>query len=151
MAKPCLKLYLLASDGVSVDESTELDITNLIADGGLQIEHEDLDAKNDNTDSGRDVKTGKMTRTRIQTKHVLTVKLRRITGADARHIFLALIPQPYIGNKNPFIKCRYVCPCAASVVTHTMYCSTINYGAQRYNRSTDSICYDGVTFKLIEQ
>lgn len=150
MAKPYLKLYKLAADDSS-DLSTELDITTFIADGGLQIEHNDLDAKNDNTDGGREITTGLMARTRIANKHTLTVKLRRISAADAHRIFVLLIPQPYDGNTNPFLRGRYHSPCQNAGVSKIFYCSSINYGAQRYDRNTDDIFYDGMTFKLIEK
>lgn len=146
MAAPYLKLYKMNSD-YTADVSTELDITNLIAEGGLTIEHEDLDADK----SGRNPETGMMERKRIAIKHTITVKLRRTYASDIDNIFRKIIPNPHPYNENPYFVAGFISPCANTAVTKIMYVSTINYGAQRYNRQEDKIFYDGVTFKMIER
>ena len=146
MAAPYLKLYKMNSD-YTADVSTELDITNLIAEGGLMIEHEDLDADK----SGRNPDTGMMERKRIAIKHTITLKLRRIYASDLNDIFSKIIPPPRPYNENPYFVVGFKSPCAATAVTKVMYVSNINYGAQRYNRQEDKIFYDGVTFKMIER
>lgn len=141
MAAPYLKLY-------NLDRTGEFDITRYILDGGLTIEHEDLDTDK----SGREPLTGKMVRERIAKKHTITVKLRRTDDVTISHIYNILFGG---GNKEPFCRVAYVSPCSREAHTAedapTYYCSSFNYGAQRYNRRTDSIFYDGATFKLIQK
>ena len=147
MSAPYLKLYKMNSDGTA-NASTEFNVTDYIMDGGLNIEHEDLDTEK----SGRNPDTGEMERTRISHKHTITVKLRRV-GSDTVHsIFDILIAAPRnVTNQNPYFIAKFVSPCQGNDTTKTFYCSTINYGAQRYNRIANSIFYEGVTFKIIEK
>ncbi len=147
MPAPYLKLYKMNSDGTA-DTTTELDITQYIADGGLTIEHEDLDTEK----SGRNPDTGDMERVRIAHKHTLTVKLRRVDTSVLHSIFNIVIPQPRnVQNTNPFFIARFFNPCQNGDAEKTVYCSTINYGAQRYDRSADKVVFDGATFKIIKK
>lgn len=138
MSAPCLKLYKIGDNGAA-DLSTEKDITTYIADGGLSIELEALDTEK----SGRNPDTGIMERKRIANKNVLTVKLRRVNSSVINAIFSVL--------NHTFFMASYISPISGQEITETFYCSSINYGAQRYDRYNNSIFYDGATFKIIEK
>lgn len=138
MSAPCLKLYKIGNNGAA-DLSTETDITTYIADGGLSIEHEALDTEK----SGRNPDTGEMERKWIANKHTLTIKLRRVKSTAIYPIFDVL--------HHTFFMAKYISPVYGTEITETFYCSSINYGAQRYDRYNNSIFYDGVTFKIIEK
>ena len=113
-----------------------LDIVSYVKE--LKITHEDIDAEK----SGRDKKTGIMKRSRVNIAHTLDVTLRRVYQDTVTSIQGAL--QSY-----PRYKVQYRSPCGG-LRTRKAYTSTINFGAQRYDRNTGMCYYDGVNFKMIE-
>ena len=113
------------------------DYTQYVED--LNIVHNDIDAEG----SGRDVKTGKMNRTRIAQKHTLTVKLIQVSQSVARTIFHDLENATWLGV-------IYQSPCSNALATKNFYCSSVNFGSQRYIRERDQTVYQGMNFKLIE-
>lgn len=105
----------------------------------LNVVHNDIDAEG----SGRDVKTGVMHRTRVAQKHTLTVKLIQVSQAVARAIFHDLENKTWLGVV-------YQSPCSNALATKNFYCSSVNFGSQRYIRESDKTVYQGMNFKLIE-
>ena len=105
----------------------------------LNIVHNDVDAEG----SGREVKTGAMQRTRVAQKHTLTVQLLRVRQSVARAIFHDL-------EANTWLGVTYQSPCRDRLDTKNFYCSSVNFGAQRYDRFRDATVYDGMNFKLVE-
>lgn len=105
----------------------------------LTVEHNDIDAEG----SGRDVNTGEMQRTRVAQKHTLNIKLLRVRQPIARAIFRDLMTNTWVGV-------TYQSPCSDALATKNFYCSSINFGAQRYIRDSDITVYDGMNFKLIQ-
>ena len=116
-----------------------LDITQYIKE--LRIIHEDIDSKN----SGRDTDTGIMVREIVKKVHTLEVALRRVTQSELHDIHVAVQ-----NISNPFFQVEYRGPCTG-VRTRLAYVSTMNFGAQRYNKRTGNCYYDGATFKIIER
>ncbi len=110
----------------------------------LQIAHNDVDGE----DAGRDKHSGKMKRAYITCKHTLNVKLvNKLPQNVASKIFLLLRTT---GSK-PSFYVRYQSPCSTNgIVRKNFYCSTINYGAQRYDKNEGKCFYDGMNFNLIE-
>ena len=115
------------------------DITRYVKE--LKITHEDIDAKG----AGRDSNTGVMVRSIQQRVHTFEIVLRRVTQSEIRAIHTAVM-----NVHNPFFRVDYLAPCATNR-TRTAYVSTMNYGAQRYNKKTNVTFYDGVSFKIIER
>ena len=132
MATPCLILK-------KSQTATPLDVTNYVAEGGLQIEHEFIDADG----AGRDQETGLMERKLITHKHSLTVKFRRMDSRAVERLETVI-------NSNATLFAKYWSPCKNQLDEKEFYCSSINFGAQRYDRRTQEIFYDGATIKLIE-
>ena len=117
------------------------DITEYVKE--LKITHEDIDASK----SGRDTDTGIMKRTVVVKVHTLNVTLRRITQAEA-----FIIRNAVMNTENPFYYVKFRSPCAGNgeLRRKQAYTSTINWGAQRYDRLNGRCFYDGVTFNIIE-
>ena len=99
----------------------------------------DLDADG----SGRDVKSGLMYRTVIATKQKYDVKMLRISQALATQLISDLAPA--------FIQATIVDPTTGAQATKTFYTSTVNLGAQRYDKDTGAPYYSGVSFSLTER
>ena len=111
----------------------------------ISIVHNDVDGD----DAGRSKTRGaRMTRAYLGNKHTLNIKMvNRLPQNVARKIF-ALIRTDY---DKPSFYAWYQSPCANEAHTSKeFYCSTINYGAQRYDRKTGTTYFDGMNFNLIE-
>ena len=109
----------------------------------LNIVHNELDSEK----SGRDKDKGTMKRKLIATKHTLNVKLsNHVPQAVAYYIF-ALVDSRK--DKLSFWA-RYQFPCGNRLERQNFYCSSINFGAQRYDRHDNTIFYDGMSFNMIE-
>ena len=110
----------------------------------IQIVHNDVDGE----DAGRDKKTGKMKRALIAAKHTLNVKL--INGLP-QNVVTKIYEYVHSSSNKQSFYAWYQSPCSANkVVRRNFYCSTINYGAQRYNRNENKCFYDGMNFNIIE-
>ena len=104
----------------------------------LELSRNDLDADG----SGRDVQTGQMVRTRIATKLKADVKMHRLQQPLMIQLMADLAAATYTA--------RLVDPATGAAVNKTFYTSTVNQGAQRYNRETGAPFYDGVSFSMTE-
>lgn len=133
MAVPCFKF--MSSD--QQDATEYLDIASWIQE--LNVVHNDVEADG----AGRDPNTGEMLRKRIAEKHTLNVKLNRISATQANQLYMRVEDKSYF-----FI--RYHHPCKNGYYVKKFYCSSVNWGAQRYNRQTGRIFYDGVSFSVIQ-
>lgn len=99
----------------------------------------DLDADG----SGRDIQTGEMFRTRIASKQKWEVKLLRLPEGVHRQL-LADIGGVYY-------QATVLDPVTGAQATKTFYTSSVPFGAQRYNKSTGAVYYDGTTFSMTER
>lgn len=111
----------------------------------LSIVHNDVDGDK----AGRSKTRGaKMTREYLGNKHTINVKLvNRLPHLVAHDVF-NLIRTDY---DKPSFTVWFRNPCQTTKHTSKVfYCSTINYGAQRYDRKTGATYYDGMNFNLIE-
>lgn len=99
----------------------------------------DLDADG----SGRDIHSGEMFRTKVADKDALEIAMMRMSAATA-----AALTQALDGN---FLSVTYLKPGTNTQVTKTMYCSSIKYGQQIYDKSRDDTFYAGMSFQLTEK
>lgn len=135
MAKPIFQLAKTTSD-------TYYDLSDWVAE--LNITHEELDTEK----SGRDKDTGIMKRTYVSTKHTLAVKMVNHLPPDIVDIIHDVL---YSSTSRVSFRVKWRSPCVNEGIWDTeMYCATINYGAQRYDRMRDEIFYDGTTFTCIQ-
>ena len=109
----------------------------------LNIQHEELD----DDESGRDTKTGRMKRNYIATKHTLSVKMVNHLPQEIAH---EIRDTTRSSTGRTTLQVKWYSPCANDIVELEMYCSSVNYGAQRYNKVRDEVYYDGVSFNLIQ-
>lgn len=86
--------------------------------------------------SGRDVQTGLMTRTKITDKWKAELKMLRLYETDMNRL------------KNSLQKVSY--RATAGAASGTFYTDTIPFGSQRYDKSADESCFDGVSFTMTE-
>lgn len=107
--------------------------------GELSPSREDLDADN----SGRDIQTGQMIRTRIAIKQKWEVKMLRLSETLLKQLLADLNPQYY--------KATILDPTTNTQTQRTFYTSSVPFGVQRYNPSTQECYYDGVSFSMIER
>ena len=115
------------------------DITEWIME--LQLTHEELDAEG----AGRDKKTGTMKRKCIADKHDIQVKILDKAPQSVAHKILMLLCD---GDD---FTLYWQHPCRANGITSSkFYCSTVNFGAQRYDKSDGKCFYTGMTFKVIQ-
>lgn len=110
----------------------------------LNVTHNDVDGD----DAGRSKTSGaRMKRHYLGIKHTLNVKMvNHLPKSVVADIFDLIQTTP---NKLSFWT-WYHHPCSSRCTKREFYCSTINYGAQRYDRQTNRIYYDGMNFNLIE-
>lgn len=99
----------------------------------------DLDADG----SGRDVQTGEMFRTRIAQKLKFTVKMLRLQQDMMTQLMSDINPTTF--------QATVVDPATGASGAKTFYTSTVNCGAQRYNKETGAPYYDGVSFDITEK
>ena len=109
----------------------------------LQIQHNDIDGEK----AGRDKNTGNMVRVYKINKHTLNVKMvNNLSQAVANKLFDLI----HTTHAKQSFYVRYQSPCANGLARKNVYCSTINYGVQRYDRNTGKCYYDGMNYNLIE-
>lgn len=123
------------------DDGNYHDVTEWVSE--LQIVHNELDADG----SGRDVKTGAMKRTLIATKHTLNIKIMDRCPQSIAHYIFALVDSN--SNRVSF-QAVYQWPCGNRLATSRFYCSTVNFGAQRYDKSDNYCYYTGMNFNIIQ-
>lgn len=99
----------------------------------------DLDADG----SGRDIHSGEMYRTKVADKDALEIGMMRMSAARA-----VLLSQKLDGD---FLSVTYLKPGTNTQTTKTMYCSSIKYGQQVYDKSRGDTFYVGVSFQLTEK
>ena len=110
----------------------------------IQMVHNDVDGDN----AGRSkTKGARMQREYLSHKHTFNVRLVNGIPQIVAHEIFQLIHTT--DNKTSFYMWHQG-PCGNTVTRRNVYCSTINYGAQRYDRQTKKCCYDGMNFNLIE-
>lgn len=117
------------------------DYSEFIAE--FSVVHNDIDGEK----AGRDKTTGKMVRVYVDNKHTLNIKMVNKLPSVVTYRLFRLISST--SSKQSFWV-RYQSPCANTIARKEVYCSTINYGAQRYDRKTGKSYYDGMNFNLIE-
>ena len=101
----------------------------------------------DGEKAGRDKCTGTMVRVYKTNKHTLNVKMvNHLPQKTAYEVF----HQVHSTASRQSFYIRYQSPCGNSIAKKHVYCSTINFGAQRYDRNTGKCFYDGMAFNLIE-
>lgn len=115
------------------------DYTGFLAENGLSPVRNDLD----DDGSGRNLLDGLMYRARIAQKDKWTVKFNRLPELVMKSIAQDIDPE--------YVKITMLDPKTNRLLTKTYYTSTLTYGAQRYDRSTDLTCYDGCTFNITER
>lgn len=115
------------------------DYTTFLAKDGLAPVRNDLDADG----SGRNLLNGTMYRTRIAQKDKWTVKFNRLPELIMRSIAEDIDPV--------FVNISMLDPKTNRVLTKAYYTSTLTYGAQRYDKSTNTTYYDGCTFNITER
>lgn len=86
--------------------------------------------------SGRDVQTGKMTRTKITDKWKVEIKMLRLNESLMNRLRTTLQQTSYTAT--------------AGLASGTFYTDTIPFGSQRYDKSTGESCFDGVSFSMTE-
>lgn len=110
-----------------------------VAEDGLQPVRNDLDADG----SGRNLLNGLMYRARIAQKDKWTVKFNRLPE---------LIMKTIAEDMDPvYVNITMLNPKTNQVTTKSYYTSTITYGTQHYDRSTNTTIYDGCTFNITER
>lgn len=140
------------------------DFSEYIAE--LNITHLDIDSD----DSGRDTKTGKMNRTKIGESHTIAIKLiNHVPQVVIQKIFWLMRRAP--GKNNCFFGVIFQHPCHNEIEDDTayegaykFYCSTFNFGAQRFDKMTaldnknkadkdkvNNTYYDGASFQIIQR
>lgn len=112
-----------------------LDLTELVAEGGLKWSRNDLDSDK----SGRTL-DGVMHRTRVAMKRKLSVTLRRLDTQQLMAVNQALAPQ--------FVTVTYLDPLDGAA-TRVFYSSTVEAAVQTV--AGGRTFWDGVTFSLIER
>lgn len=98
----------------------------------------DLDAEG----SGRDLLSGKMFRTRIGIKQKWEVKLGRLFASVHRQLVQDIFPPTY--------SVTILDPQTNTEQTIEVYTSTVQFGVQRFNKTSGESYYDGMTFTMTE-
>ena len=115
------------------------DVTEWIAE--LNLTHEELDEEG----AGRDKRTGKMKRVPIADKHDIQIKVMDNVPQSVAHRILMLMCD------GDTFTLYWQHPCRANgLKSAKFYCSTVNFGAQRYDKSDGKCYYTGMSFKVIE-
>lgn len=99
----------------------------------------DLDADG----SGRNILDGLMYRARIAQKDKWSVKFLRLPELIMKSIAEDINPE--------YVQITMLDPKTNRILTKTYYTSTLTYGAQRYNQSTNTTYYEGCTFNITER
>ena len=109
----------------------------------FQIQHNDIDGEK----AGRDKCSGRMVRVFKANKHTLTIKM--VNHLPQSIAYKAFSCVRTTTDRQSFWA-RYQGPCGSGLQRKEFYCSTINYGAQRYDRNAGKCYYDGMSFNIIE-
>lgn len=115
------------------------DYTAFLAEDGLQPVRNDIDADG----SGRNLLDGLMYRTRIAQKGKWTVKFNRLPELIMQSIAEDIDPE--------FANITLLDPKTNSESTKEYYTSTLTYGAQKYNKGSNTVYYEGCTFSITER
>ena len=99
----------------------------------------DLDADG----SGRNLLDGLMYRARIAQKDKWSVKFLKLPELIMRSIAEDVNPE--------YVKITMLDPKSNRILTKTYYTSTLTYGVQRYDKTSDTTYYEGCTFDLTER
>ena len=99
----------------------------------------DLDADG----SGRDVQTGEMFRTRIATKQKWSVKMLRIPESVHYQLLTDI--------SGTYYQATTLDPTTNASASRTYYTSTVPFGVQRWDKSSNVTYYDGMTFDMTER
>lgn len=118
------------------------DIIEFVSD--IEIVHNDIDGD----DAGRSKKgSARMKRDFLNNKHSMNVKfINHVPQAFAtriRHLVMT-------SSSKLSYYAYYQNPCANGKYEMEFYTSTINFGAQRYDRQRKACFYDGMNFNMIE-
>lgn len=112
------------------------DVTDYIANGGVQWQRSDVDGEG----AGRDL-TGDLRRNRVATKRRLDITCRPLTSTEAQTLLTAIMPE--------WVTVEYLDP-QAGAVTRTMY-SNNNPATYLMRQSDGTEWWQGITFPLIER
>jgi len=124
---------------IEYNDGIVYDVTEWVMD--LQLTHNELDKEG----AGRDAKTGKMVRKILADKHEIQINLMPRTPHSVAHRILMLVCD------GDTFTLYWQHPCRANKITSAkFYCSTVNFGAQRYEKGSNKCFYTGMTFKVIE-
>ena len=115
------------------------DYTKYLLEDGLKPSRNDLDSE----ESGRDLVTGYMYRSRIAVKKKWTVSFCRLSSD--------IMSQLINDMDKTFVQITMLDSKTKTQTIKTYYTSTINEGIQRYIKSSDTVVYDGVTFDITER
>lgn len=99
----------------------------------------DLDADG----SGRNILDGLMYRARTAQKDKWTVKFLRLPELIMKSIAEDINPE--------YVQITMLDPKTNSLLTKTYYVSTLNYGAQRWDKSNNTTYYVGCNFNMTER
>lgn len=99
----------------------------------------DLDAEG----SGRNLLDGQMHRKRIASKDKWSVSMLRLPNVIVKQLAQDLDAD--------YIKVTLLDPKTDRLLTKTFYCSTVNYGVQRYDRGSGRTVYEGMNFSITER
>lgn len=110
----------------------------------IEIVHNDIDGDN----SGRSkTSSARMNREFLNNKHSMSVKfINHVPQAFAARIRNLVMTT---GSKLSYYA-YYQNPCSNGKYQMEFYTSTINFGAQRYDRQRNACFYDGMNFNMIE-
>lgn len=110
----------------------------------LQLQHNDIDGD----EAGRSKCSGaRMKRSYLGHKHTINIKMvNHLSQGVARKVFKLISTQ---SGKTSF-EAWFQSPCGDTLTHKEFYCSTVNYGSQRYDRNTGRCYYDGMNFNIIE-
>lgn len=112
------------------------DVTDCIANGGVQWQRSDVDGEG----AGRDL-TGDLRRNRVATKRRLDITCRPLRSEEAKKVLTAIMPE--------WVTVEYLDP-QAGAVTRTMY-SNNNPATYLMWQSDGTEWWKGITFPLIER
>lgn len=113
--------------------------TQWVAEGGLTPTDSDVDS----TKSGRNTLDALMVRNKIGAKLKWSVTLVDVPEKIASQLSKDL--------KQTFFSATLLDPDAGRYLTRTYYCANRPFGAQRYDKSTDTTYYVGMSFNITEQ
>lgn len=124
------------------DDGNYYDFIEFVSE--IEIVHNDIDGD----EAGRSKKgNARMKRDFLENKHTINVKLINHLPPDCVKRIRQLI---MTSNSKLSFWAYHQHPCSDALVQHEFYVSTINFGAQRYDRQRRACFYDGMNFNMIE-